>query len=185
MLTNRKEQKSHTPANLQKNYFCRFSSLLFQFHLTFTEKMSDDIKALLKFVKLTENAFDPVRATEKAAGVDLKAAHSVIIKARDKGTVKTDLQIQLPEECYGRIAPRSGLAIGKHIAIAGGVIDQDFRGNVTIILFNLSEDDFKVQKGDRIAQLICEKIYYPTLEECPSLSPTQRNTEGFGSTGTN
>ena len=67
------------------------------------------------------------------------------------------MQIKLPEGCYGRIAPRSGLALAHHIDIGGGVIDQDYRGNTCVIVYNLSDTPFVVSRGDRIAQLICEK----------------------------
>ena len=65
------------------------------------------------------------------------------------------------------------------------MIDRDYRGNVGVILFNFGKEVFKVNKGDRIAQLICEKIAYPLIEECESLSETNRGEGGFGSTGVN
>uniref|UniRef100_A0A2C9KJ08 Deoxyuridine 5'-triphosphate nucleotidohydrolase n=1 Tax=Biomphalaria glabrata TaxID=6526 RepID=A0A2C9KJ08_BIOGL len=102
-----------------------------------------------------------------------------------KEIVKTDIQISVPDGCYGRVAPRSGLAAKSFIDVGAGVIDQDYRGNVGVVLFNFSETDFKVNKGDRIAQLICERIYIPQLCEKPSLDNTERGTGGFGSTGTN
>ena len=97
----------------------------------------------------------------------------------------TDLQIAVPEGCYGRVAPRSGLAAKKFIDVGAGVIDYDYRGNVGVVLFNFGDEDFKVSKGDRIAQLICEKISYPQLEQCKTLDVTERGAGGFGSTGTN
>ena len=66
-----------------------------------------------------------------------------------------------------------------------GVIDQDYRGNVGVILFNFGTEEFAVKKGDRIAQLICERIYLPDLEELPTLDDTERGAGGFGSTGNN
>ncbi|CAG2214482.1 unnamed protein product [Mytilus edulis] len=97
----------------------------------------------------------------------------------------TDIQIALPEGCYGRVAPRSGLAAKHFIDVGAGVIDQDYRGNVGVIMFNFGEQEFVVNKGDRIAQLICERIYIPELEECENLNATERGDGGFGSTGTN
>jgi len=91
--------------------------------------------------------------------------------------------VQIPEGCYGRIAPRSGLASKNFIDVGAGVIDCDYRGNVGVLLFNFSEEQFIVNKGDRIAQLICEKIEYPELEQVDELDITERNTAGFGSTG--
>ena len=85
--------------------------------------------------------------------------------------------------CYGRIAPRSGLAHKNFIDVGAGVIDSDYRGNVGVILFNFGEQDFEVKKGDRIAQLICEKIEYPDLIEEEELAESERGDGGFGSTG--
>lgn len=86
--------------------------------------------------------------------------------------------------CYGRIAPRSGLAWKNHIDVGAGVIDEDYRGNIGVVLFNHSNEDFKVIKGDRIAQLICQRIEYPVLQEVTNLDNTSRGAGGFGSTGT-
>jgi len=100
-----------------------------------------------------------------AAGLDLYSAYDLTVAARGLVSVVTDLQIQLPEGCYGRIAPRSGLALHHHIDIGAGVIDGNYRGNVAVILFNHSDKLFVINRGDRVAQLICEKVYYPVLEE--------------------
>lgn len=70
-----------------------------------------------------------------------------------------------------------------HLLISAGVIDEDYRGNVGVVIFNHSDKDFEIKKGDRIAQLICEKIYYPVLKEVTNLSETKRAEGGFGSTG--
>ncbi|XP_063528928.1 deoxyuridine 5'-triphosphate nucleotidohydrolase [Cydia strobilella] len=146
--------------------------------------MPAETQPILKFTRLSENAFAPLRGSEKAAGFDLKSAYDYIVPARGKEVVKTDLQIELPSGCYGRVAPRSGLAVKNFIDVGAGVIDEDYRGNVGVVLFNHSDQDFKVAKGDRIAQLICERIYYPDLVEVGSLSETKRADGGFGSTGT-
>lgn len=107
------------------------------------------------------------------------------MKSKGKELVKTDLQVMIPDGCYGRVAPRSGLAVKNFIDVGAGVIDSDYRGNVGVVLFNFSEDDFIVKKGDRIAQLICEKIEYPELKEETDLESTERGAAGFGSTGIN
>lgn len=104
--------------------------------------------------------------------------------ARGKELVKTDIQIEVPYGTYGRVAPRSGLAWKNFIDVGAGVIDQDYRGNVGVILFNHSDVAFEVKKGDRIAQLICECITYPKVVEAESLTDTVRGAGGFGSTGT-
>ena len=102
-----------------------------------------------------------------------------------KVVIKTDLQIAIPTGCYGRIAPRSGLAVHKFIDIGGGVIDKDFRGNVSVVLFNFGNEAFTIERGDRVAQLICEKIAYPPLIEVTSFTETNRGVNGLGSTGIN
>ncbi|XP_067004769.1 deoxyuridine 5'-triphosphate nucleotidohydrolase [Anabrus simplex] len=147
--------------------------------------MPAESRVVLRFKKLSNKAFAPQKASAKAAGYDLKSAYSSVIPARGKGLVLTDLQIQLPTGCYGRIAPRSGLAVKNFIDVGAGVVDEDYRGNVGVVLFNHSSEDFHVAEGDRIAQLICEKIYYPDLEEVQELEDTERGSGGFGSTGKN
>ena len=92
--------------------------------------------------------------------------------------MSTDLQIQLPEGCYGRIAPRSGMALEHHIDVGGGVIDQDYRGNLCVILFHHSDVPYSISRADRIAQLICEKIYCHTLTEVHLLDITERGEGG-------
>ena len=124
------------------------------------------MSSVLKFHKLSSNAMAPVRGSEFAAGMDLFAAEAKTIPSKGRALVKTDLQVALPDGCYGRIAPRSGLAYKKGIDVGAGVIDQDYRGNVGIILFNFGDDDFVVEQGDRIAQFILERIFIPTLVEC-------------------
>nr|XP_022296204.1 deoxyuridine 5'-triphosphate nucleotidohydrolase-like [Crassostrea virginica] len=140
---------------------------------------------LLKFAKLSKNAFSPTRGSKLAAGYDLYSAYDYTIPARGKIIAKTDIQIALPDGCYGRVAPRSGLAAKNFIDVGAGVIDQDYRGNVGVVMFNFAEKEFEVKKGDRIAQLICERIYIPDLQEHETLDQTDRGDGGFGSTGRN
>ncbi|XP_061195538.1 deoxyuridine 5'-triphosphate nucleotidohydrolase-like [Saccostrea echinata] len=142
--------------------------------------MSTD-SVILKFAKLSKNAFSPTRGSKLAAGYDLYSAYDYKIPAKGKESVRTDIQIALPDGCYGRVAPRSGLAAKHFIDVGAGVIDQDYRGNVGVVMFNFADEDFEVKKGDRIAQLICERIYIPDLQECEKLDDTDRG--GFGSTG--
>ncbi|XP_072409345.1 deoxyuridine 5'-triphosphate nucleotidohydrolase-like isoform X1 [Chiloscyllium punctatum] len=139
----------------------------------------------LRFARLSDNARPPSRGSERAAGFDLYSAYDYVIPAQGKAVVKTDIQIAVPHGFYGRVAPRSGLAAKHFIDVGAGVIDEDYRGNVGVVLFNFGKEDFEVKKGDRIAQLICERICYPELEELKSLDETERGAGGFGSTGKN
>lgn len=146
--------------------------------------MKPEQKCVLRFAKLSDQAFAPTKGSQKAAGFDLKSAYEYTIPARGKQLVMTDIQVQLPEGCYGRVAPRSGLAVKNFIDVGAGVVDEDYRGNLGVVLFNHSANEFKVERGDRIAQFICERIFYPDLEEVSSLTETERGSGGFGSTGT-
>ncbi|NWT21236.1 DUT protein, partial [Vireo altiloquus] len=146
---------------------------------------SGEASTRLRFTKLSDNAFAPSRGSARAAGYDLYSAYDCVIPPMEKAVVKTDIQIALPSGCYGRVAPRSGLAAKHFIDVGAGVIDEDYRGNVGVVLFNFGKETFEVKKGDRIAQLICERIYYPELEEVEALDDTERGEGGFGSTGKN
>ena len=125
-----------------------------------------------------------MRGTDGAAGYDLAAAQAAVVPAHGKCLVKTGLVMALPHGCYGRIAPRSGLALKKFIDVGAGVIDADYRGEVGVVLFNFGEEDFVINMGDRIAQLIFEKIKTPIVKEMNELEGTDRGVGGYGSTGT-
>jgi deoxyuridine 5'-triphosphate nucleotidohydrolase len=138
---------------------------------------------MLRIVKMRPSAILPVRGSPTSAGLDLSAAEATVIPSRGKGIVKTGLQMAVPNGTYGRIAPRSGLAWKKFIDVGAGVIDGDYRGEVGVVLFNHGADDLVVAAGDRVAQLVLERISFaePTLVE--SLEDTKRGAGGFGSTG--
>eukprot|EP01035_Chromulina_nebulosa_P018033 gene18033-23675_t len=138
---------------------------------------------VMKVKKLTEFAIMPIRGSKFAAGFDLSSAYKTIVPARGKAIVKTDIAIAIPEGTYARIAPRSGLAAKNFIDVGAGVVDYDYRGNVGVILFNHGEDDFVINPGDRIAQLILEKISMASAIEVNELEDTERGEGGFGSTG--
>jgi dUTP pyrophosphatase len=146
---------------------------------------------MLAVKRLSALAQLPKRASEGAAGYDLSSAGNYIVKKRGKERIKTDLQVFLPEGTYGRIAPRSGLAWKNGIDVGAGVIDIDYEGNVGVILFNHSDEDFKIQIGDRIAQLILEKYLAVPVVDVENLAQkandqkadASRGAKGFGSTG--
>lgn len=93
------------------------------------------------------------------------------------------MAIACPEGTYGRIAPRSGLAWKHFIDTGAGVIDADYRGNVGVILFNHAEQEFAVKRGDRVAQLVLERIVTPDVVQVDDLDESERGAGGFGSTG--
>lgn len=103
--------------------------------------------------------------------------------AHGKALIPTDISMAIPSGYYGRVAPRSGLAVKHFIDVGAGVIDEDYRGPLGVVLFNHSQNDFAVKKGDRIAQLLLEKIATPDIEVVEDLDETERGAGGFGSTG--
>nr|XP_008377419.2 deoxyuridine 5'-triphosphate nucleotidohydrolase-like [Malus domestica] len=133
--------------------------------------------------KLSEKAVLPARGSPHSAAYDLSSATETKVPARGKALVPTDLSIAVPEGTYARIAPRSGLAWKHSIDVGAGVIDADYRGPVGVVLFNFSNVDFEIKEGDRIAQLIIEKIITPDVVEVEDLDSTARGAGGFGSTG--
>ena len=126
----------------------------------------------VKFLKLTRNAISPTKASMQAAGHDLYAAYDCIIPPGDKGVIPTDIALELPRGCYGRIAPRSGLAMYHSLHTMGGVVDRDYRGTLTVLLINLGNRVYYVKKGDRVAQLILEKIHFAHFVHVNSLNST-------------
>tara|TARA_Y100001970_G_C14101997_1_gene785981 strand:- start:608 stop:1030 length:423 start_codon:yes stop_codon:yes gene_type:complete len=126
----------------------------------------------------------PTRGSDQSAGYDLYSVESVTIPPRTHKLIKTGISIALPEETYGRIAPRSGLAYKYGIDVFAGVIDRDYRGEIGVILFNSSDVPFQVNVSDRIAQLIVERIaLIPIIQAGNTLDMTERGEGGFGSTG--
>ena len=138
---------------------------------------------VLRYARLTGKATTPTKGSIRAAGYDLYSAYDYTVEAKGKGMVMTDLQIAVPEGSYGRIAPRSGLAQKHFIDVGAGVVDEDYRGNVGVVLFNFGPRDFKIKTGDRVAQLIIERIYLPELVEMNTLGNTKRGAKGFGASG--
>lgn len=138
----------------------------------------------VSFKRLSHNATPPERKSENAAGYDLFAAEEFTLAPSSTYAVATDIAVAIPIGYYGRVAPRSGLAFKHGIDVYGGVIDSDYRGNIKVILYNSSTLlPFKIQKGDRIAQLILEKYYDAFWQEKNELPETKRGEGGLGSTG--
>lgn len=143
-----------------------------------TRRMS--LKVALRHAK----AKVPTKGSQLAAGYDLYSSEDTVIVARGRGVVQTGISIALPEGTYGRVAPRSGLAVKNGIDTGAGVVDADYRGLLGVVLFNNSDEDFHVKTGDRIAQLVVEKIWTGDIVVADSLDDTERAEGGFGSTGT-
>lgn len=119
----------------------------------------------LYVTKLCPEAQLPKRASQSAAGYDLCSSVECVVPAHGKALVPTGLSIAVPPGTYGRVAPRSGLAHKNFIDVGAGVVDEDYRGPLGIILFNFSDVDFVIKVGDRVAQLVLEKIATPDVVE--------------------
>ena len=132
---------------------------------------------------LGQNGKVPTRGTEFAAGYDLYSVEEITLKATTRQVVSTEIAILVPSGIYGRIGPRSGLALTHSIYIGAGVVDEDYRCPIKVILINHGKDDFVVKVGDRIAQLVLECIGTPDTEIVNSLPESTRGDKGFGSTG--
>lgn len=129
----------------------------------------------------------PHYETIASAGMDLRANldESITLKPLERAIIKTGLFIALPVGTEAQVRPRSGLAAKKGITVlnAPGTIDADYRGEIGVILVNLSNDDFVINDGERIAQLIIAKHERADWEEVQILNETKRGSGGFGSTG--
>jgi len=142
-------------------------------------------------VEIINKSKHPIPAYETAlsAGVDLRANldASVVLKPLERKLIKTGLFIALPAGVEAQVRPRSGLALKKGITVLNspGTIDADYRGEIGVILINLSSDDFVIEDGERIAQMVIARHERVTFTEAKELSATDRGAGGFGSTGTN
>jgi dUTP pyrophosphatase len=127
----------------------------------------------------------PCRQTPGSAGFDLCSAEEAVIPAHGFGSVGTGLAVELPERAEAQVRPRSGLAAKHGIGVLNspGTIDSDYRGEIRVVLFNASDRDYKVNRGDRIAQLVFSALTDVELVEADSLSETSRGPGGFGHTG--
>lgn len=129
----------------------------------------------------------PGYATEQSAGMDLRANldEPVVLKPLERALIQTDIFIELPKGYNAQIRPRSGLAVKHGITVLNtpGTIDADYRGNVKVILVNLSQTEYEIQDGERICQMVIAKHEQVQWNEVETLETTQRGDGGFGSTG--
>ena len=129
----------------------------------------------------------PNYSTIASAGMDLRAdlENSIVLKPLERTIVKTGIHIELPVGYEAQVRPRSGLSLKKGITVLNspGTIDADYRGEVMVILINLSSEDFKIDDGERIAQMVISKHEQAEWLEVNKLEETERGGDGFGSTG--
>jgi dUTP pyrophosphatase len=141
------------------------------------------VEMSLRVKKLTQDAILPTRGSGCAVGYDLYSTDEVVVPPTHRALVGTSVAVVLPPGVYGRVAPRSGLAVKHGIQVGAGVVDPDYTGEVKVVLFNHGDKDFEVKKGDRIAQLVLERCETPPVEEVGAVEETDRGSGGFGSTG--
>jgi len=139
----------------------------------------------LNVTKLVPHAILPTRSTPGAVGYDLFSADNYVVLPGRRVVVSTGIAVELPPGTYGRIAPRSGLAVKHGLDTLAGVVDPDYQGEVKVVLQNLDvQNPFVIRPGYRIAQLILEQCVTPEVVEVAGIAAeTPRGTAGFGSTG--
>ena len=137
-------------------------------------------------IKLTsKNLNTPTYATKGSAGVDLSSSASINLKAGAIELIPTGIYLEIPFGYEGQVRSRSGLSYknGVHVLNSPGTIDSDYRGEVKVILKNSSSEDFFIEEGMRIAQLVFSKYEHVNFENVESFDETERGSGGFGSTG--
>ncbi|UCH66404.1 MAG: dUTP diphosphatase [Ignavibacterium sp.] len=147
-------------------------------------------EVLIKFKRVSKKFDDiplPSYSTEGSSGMDIRAAlkKTLLLKPKEIELIPTNLTVEIPIGFEIQVRPRSGLAATHGIGILNspGTIDADYRGEIKIIIINLGKDDFTIQPGDRIAQLVVSKIYRANLKEVEELNMSGRGEGGFGHTG--
>ena len=152
----------------EENLFTRFSEI-----------PAEDQRLRVK--RKTSDARIPSQGSKKAAGHALYAQEGTTISAKEQGIIGTGIAIGLPPNTYGRIAPRSGLALKHSLAVNAGVIDADYTREIKVILINLGTKEYEIYKGDKIAQLIVARIASEEAILVENLETTESGTKGFGS----
>ena len=142
----------------------------------------------IKFLENNKEKQIPFYATDGSAGMDMKACleNDVTLKPLERALIPTGIAISLPGPKYGAfLFARSGLASKHGITLANcvGVVDSDYTGEIKVALVNLSNEEYTITNGERIAQMVIAPVYTPRLTECDSLDETKRGMAGFGSTG--
>ena len=138
---------------------------------------------VLRFKQLDSRAVLPARGSALAAGLDICSIEDVAIEPKQRGLARTGLAVAIPPGFYGRVAPRSGLAVKQGLDVLAGVIDSDYRGELCCVLYNTGDEPIVLPAGTKICQLIVEQIITPEAAWAADLDETARGAGGFGSTG--
>lgn len=137
----------------------------------------------LKIKRLDKSLPMPAYIKKSDAAIDLRSTVDCTILPNEHKTIPSGIAVEIPQGYFGSIRDRSGLAAKFAIHTLAGVIDSGYRGEIGIVIINLGKDDFKISKGDRIAQLIIQPVLQPDIVEAENLSDSDRKTTGFGNTG--
>jgi len=137
----------------------------------------------LKIKKVHEEAIVPTYAKKNDAGMDLHSVEELMINPGEKKLVSTGISMAIPPNFVGLIWDKSGIAANHGIKSMGGVIDTGYRGEIKVVLHNLSDKQFEIKKGMKIAQMLIQPVEQPYLIEVDELDESDRGTGGFGSTG--
>ena len=139
-------------------------------------------ETVMEVKRFHPDAIVPQRQSAGAVGHDLHSVETVSIGAHKQAMIGTGVGVRIPHETYARVAPRSGMSL-KGIDVLAGVVDPDWTSEIKVIIINHSDAVYQVRKGDRIAQLILERVALPIITEVTELRATERGANGFGSTG--
>ena len=137
----------------------------------------------VKIKKLNPQAKIPSYAHEGDAGLDIHSIEDLTILSNERKLIATGISMALPDGYVSLVWDKSGLAAKNGITVLGGVIDSHYRGEYKIILFNTTKEPFEIKKGDKIAQILIQKVERAIIEEVAELEETSRGFGGFGSTG--
>lgn len=147
--------------------------------------MTDKVPVRIKRLPHGHGLDLPAYATAGAAGMDIVSAENIILRPGSRHAVATGFAVAIPSGYEIQVRPRSGLALKHGVTVPNtpGTIDSDYRGELKVIMINLSDDNFPIQRGDRIAQLVLCPVTQGAWEEVDELDATERGAGGFGSTG--
>lgn len=133
-------------------------------------------------IKLLDGAKQPTRAHATDAGLDLYAMHGGLVRAGRTATFHTGVCVQLPPQTAGILLPKSGLMLG-HDLLTFGVVDEGYSGEIMVHVFNMGTDDYMIEPGQKISQLLTAQVVYEPVEVVDEIDCGERGASGFGSTG--
>ncbi len=146
-------------------------------------KKKNQEKNLLLVKKFFDDASLPEYMLESDVGLDLKANENVVLKPLEQKAVRTGIAIKIPDNCVGLIRDRAGIVNKMNVHTAAGTFDPAYRGEISVVLINFSEEEVEIEKGMRIAQLVILPVKKVKVKEVDKLPITERYDKGFGSTG--